>query len=163
VDRTIGCINAKPGSVAVSRQAGETTGELAMRESIDSERICRLVLRFVFGEQRYQCTARRLNFLCPTWPMQAFERLRLRNGSVWVGDGAPCILYAWTLSGMGLDPFPSNTDGKWDRDGTNPILDRVRGTDSRPWYIVGDWASPIPVPYCPSVLDADGSWSKGCQ
>jgi hypothetical protein len=62
-------------------------------------------------------------------------------------------------SGMGLlDPCLSDTRRPvWDKDGTRPLPDAVCGRESRSWDLIGDGASPIPVPYRPSVLEGEGS------
>jgi hypothetical protein len=79
----------------------------------------------------------------------------LRRYGSGMGLFASPTLVPW--SGTGLDASPSHRRPVWERDGTSPIPDEVRGTESRPWDIVGEGASHIPVQYWPSVLDGDGS------
>jgi hypothetical protein len=64
---------------------------------------------------------------------------RIRNGLVWVGDGATGIPDPRPLSGMGLDPSPSNIDGQ---NGTGMgLVVEGRGTKSCPI----DWLLPPEV------------------
>jgi hypothetical protein len=80
--------------------------------------------------------------------------LGLRNGSVWVGDGATSIPDPRIPSGMGLDPSPSIYRRKiCDRDGTSPIPDKVLGSVYHPSDLIGDGANPIPIPYWRPVIE----------
>jgi hypothetical protein len=77
--------------------------------------------------------------------------LRLRNGTLWVGDGATCMPDPRTLSAIELHSSPSNTNGQYGT-GMGPIYDDW----GQGWYGTG----PIPVNIlnmcrmgpCPTIL-----------